>query len=88
MLTILLRIHVIGVVKVATTSQETLVSVITTTIHHVLLDSIHLATHVIGVTLLHQMPTIQQLGHVIGTVIVATTSQVIAVSVITIIIVV
>lgn len=72
-------IHVIGVVKVVTTNQETLVSATITTIHHVLLANIHLVIHATGVTLLHQMATIPLLAHVIGHVIVATTNQEIAV---------
>ena len=73
------RIHVIGAVKVVTTSQETHVSATTTIIHHVLLASIHLVIPATGVILLHQMATIPLLAHVIGHVIVATTNQEIAV---------
>lgn len=72
-----------GAVKVATTNRGIHVSVITTTIHHVLLDNTLLATHATGVTQLHQMPTIPLLVHVTGTVIAATINQAIAVSVIT-----
>jgi hypothetical protein len=72
-------IHVIGVVKVATTNQATLVSATTTTIHHVLLDNTLLVIHATGVTLLHQMHTTSLMEAVIGHVIVDTTSQVIVV---------
>jgi hypothetical protein len=75
---------VIGHVIVDTLKTETAVSVITTLLI-VLLDNMLLGIPVIPVTLFHQTDTIQLLAHVIGHVIVATTSQVIVVSVITII---
>ena len=72
---------VIGVVKVVTTNQATLVSAATTTIHHVLLDNILLVIHATGVTLLHQMHTTQPLEHVIGVAVLDTLDQGIHVSV-------
>jgi hypothetical protein len=83
MLITLHRIHVIGAVKVVTTSLETHVSAIITTIHHVLLVSTHLAIPATGAALLHQTPTIQRMEVVIGYVTADTTNHEIPVSVIT-----
>jgi hypothetical protein len=79
-----LLIHVIGAVKVDITSQETLVSVITTIIRHVLSDNIHLGIRATGVILVHQIRTIHHTIHVIGLVIADIINQVTPVLVITI----
>lgn len=71
--------YVIGHVIVDTLKMETAVSVITILLI-VLLDNTLLEIPVIHVTLFHQTDTTQQLVHVIGHVIVATTNQGIHVS--------